>query len=89
MNKIILVLAIVTLLTLANVVNAQNPIQADLTKAKQCIVSQQSNIVILSTACGLNKLSIAINSLIIEGFELKASSGALNTPNTEYVYMTK
>ena len=70
---IIISISVVTLLTLANVANAQNTISAEAAIAIRDCVSQLSNLALVKTDC--TNFSLAVNELLKQGFDLKLYAG--------------
>ena len=68
-----IIISVVTLLTLANVANAQSTIGQDAAIALRDCVSQLSNLALVKTDC--TNFSLAVNELLKQGFDLKLYAG--------------
>jgi len=70
MNRSIeIIISVVTLLTLANIANAQSTIGEEAGIAVRDCVSQLSNLALVKTGC--KNFSLAVNELLKQGFDLK------------------
>ena len=64
-----IMISVVTLLTLANIANAQSTIGEEAGIAVRDCVSQLSNLALVKTDC--KNFSLAVNELLKQGFDLK------------------